>query len=945
MRRREEAVIRRRVGVHDVLAPVAMLVLVALIYRRLIAGRVLAGGDLHIYFFPYWTAVVRAVQELRLPLWNSYLFAGAPLAANSQVGLFYPLNWPFWVFASPSLVGVAHALHLNVLLHLGLASVSVYALARRTGTSPWAAALAGAIYAGSGFLGVHVEHLNQLQALAWLPLLFLPARQSRITLMGHAILLPRPLPVMALAMILLAGHIQMAFIATIGVMVWYGVWRMRCVSERAALGCGDPKGMGYGVWRLRCVPERAALGCGGPKGVCRLACDLVAAAGALWRRIVASVWPWIVGLAPFALAGVIAAVQLLPTLQLTGLSGRRIGLDWRESISFSVRPWDLLNTLAPPYLVPPALPEGVAYIGIAGLLLAALGAWRAVRAVSQRSGDFSQANSLTYSITWVILAGSGLLMALGAYNPLYLAAVRLHVPGFIHFRAPARFLALYVLGVSLAAGVGMDGVLQRLRESPSRRGAAVRSAAAVVGLAIVGFDLLIAGEYLPHARATAARAYSDLRPAIAHLVAAAQAADAAGVAPERFLSISEMLFEVGDKAEIELVYADTLSPGALWAYVVSSKQREILTPNLPLAFEVPAADGYDGGLLPMRHYIAFSELLIPGGTLDGRLRENLSAVPDARWLDLLGVRYVLTDKTGDVWIDDILYDRQFQPMLAEDDSLSVAWLPEGFRANAVGVLHQGGDVMVSVALADGQLLSVTLPAAAAPDRTHWVRWPEAVPVVGLTFQSRGGLVQLMGVSLVDERSQAFYPLVLSNDFRLVHSGDVKIYETVTRPARLRLLTDCEVVASAEEALARMEDPSFDPAETVVLETFDVTELVQCTPAVGEGRSITRTVSLVDYGGSAVTVDVQTDARVTLMLTDAWYPGWEVWVEDRDAPGQKVAQLPLYRADLMFRAVPLKPGNWRVTFRYVPYVLFCGFAVSLLGIAAFVAYAWWEARRL
>jgi hypothetical protein len=208
----------------------------------------------------------------------------------------------------------------------------------------------------------------------------------------------------------------------------------------------------------------------------------------------------------------------------------------------------------------------------------------------------------------------------------------------------------------------------------------------------------------------------------------------------------------------------------------------------------------------------------------------------------------------------------------------------------------------------------------------------------------GGPAQLTAVSLVDERSQAFYPLVLSDEFRLVHSGDVKIYETVTRPARLRLLTDCEVAASADEALARMEDPSFDPAETVVLEAFDAMRPVHCTPALGEVRSVTGTVSLVHYGGSEVTVDVQADGPVYLMLTDAWYPGWEVWVGDRDGSSHKVRQLPLYRADLMFRAVPLKSGNWRVTFRYVPYVLTYGLAVSMLGIAAFVAYAWWGGKR-
>ena len=142
----------------------------------------------------------------------------------------------------------------------------------------------------------------------------------------------------------------------------------------------------------------------------------------------------------------------------------------------------------------------------------------------------------------------------------------------------------------------------------------------------------------------------------------------------------------------------------------------------------------------------------------------------------------------------------------------------------------------------------------------------------------------------------------------------------------------------------MEDPSFDPAETVVLETSDAMQPIQCTPAAGEGPSITGTVWLVHYGGSDVTVDVQTDAPVYLMLTDAWYPGWEAWVEDRDGSSHKVTQLPLYRADLMFRAVPLKAGNWRVTFRYVPYVLFYGLAVSVVGIAVFFAYAWWGDKK-
>ncbi|MFP4396425.1 MAG: hypothetical protein ACLFTI_14305, partial [Anaerolineales bacterium] len=188
-----------------------MLLALALIYRRLLAGWVIATGDLHTYFFPYWTAAARAFQAGHLPLWNPHLFAGAPLLANSQVGVFYPLNWPLWLLSGPTLPGMVRTLHLSVVLHLMLAALATYGLARRWRMAAGAAALAGLLYAGSGYLGVQTEHLNQLQGLAWLPLVLLPGDRR-----GW----PAPLSVGAMAMILLAGHTQTAFIAALAATVW-----------------------------------------------------------------------------------------------------------------------------------------------------------------------------------------------------------------------------------------------------------------------------------------------------------------------------------------------------------------------------------------------------------------------------------------------------------------------------------------------------------------------------------------------------------------------------------------------------------------------------------------------------------------------------------------------------------------------------------------------------
>ena len=740
----------RRVSVPwaDGLALAALGLGLLILYRRLVAGRVLAGGDLQTYFFPYWTAAARALQTGTLPLWNPQLFAGAPLLANSQAGVFYPLNWPLWLLSGPTSGGMTRTLHVSVLLHLGLAAANVYLLARRLGAGPGGGAVAGLMYAGGGFLGVHVEHLNQLQGLAWLPLIFLTARSAT------GVRRPAPVSVLALALILLAGHTQTAFIAAVGLAVFY-------LALHAS-------------------------------------------------RFTFHAFCFILSLAPFALAALIAAVQLLPTAQLATFSMRAGGLSWREAVSFSVPPWQLPRALLPTYLVAPLLPEGVAYVGLVGLLLAGWGAWRAWR-------DRRPAR-----LALVALGALGLFLALGGYNPLYLLAARLGLPGVTQFRAPARYLALTTLSAAALAGTAFSipGPTPNTSSVSPQSSRNTQHATRILSwlspllLGLILVELAFASESLPHADATVPRAYTGLRPATAHLVAAARADQAEGRPPGRFLSISKMLFQPGDEPDLTLIYEDALSPDALRAYLVSAKAREVLAPNLPLAFAVPAVDGYDGGLLPLRHYADFTELLLPGGTLDGRLRENLEAVPDERWLSLLDVRFLITDKTGDVWIDGVFYDRQFRPALAAGETLTLGWLPADFDATALHVLA-AGEGQVTLTMRDGETRTLSLAAASA-DAPTVVDWGAPATPVTVTFQGGDGGLALVGATLVDARTEAFYPLVLSERFRLVLSGDVKLYENLDPRARAFFVAEAQAVTDAAAALDAMAAPGFDPTHEVVL---------------------------------------------------------------------------------------------------------------------------------
>ncbi len=799
----------------------ALTAVILWLYRLLVVGRVLAAGDLESYFFPYWMAATRIAHHtdpLQHLFWEPWLFAGAPLAANSQAGIFYPLNWPFWRMGEASLTSAAHTLHCALLLHLLLAGWNAYGLSRSQRLPPSAAFIAGLLYGGGGFLSLHSEHLNQLQGLAWLPLLFLEENKSTDGGRG----LPW-LPGIALGMMLLAGHLQTAFIAVVGALL-HRVGAFYLTSHRSQ-------------------PAKAF-------------------AGSLLKLLLPAL--------------TMAAPQLFLTLRLSRHSIRSQGLPWREALSFSLPPWELHRALLPPYLVPPLLPEGVAYFGIGGLVLAGWGLWQARSRRDRETG------------LWGGLALAGLLLAMGGYNPFYLAAARLRLPGVIQFRAPARYLALYTVGVAQLAAQGWH----------SLQGRKWRWLALLLPL-----ELTLAQQAMPIARATDIRAYSDLRPATARLIAAREAAEQHGEPPPRFLSLSQTLFEPGDKGEIISIYGEQLSDEALWSYLVAAKDREVLAPNLPLAFRVPAVDGYDGGLLPTRDYALFSRLLLPEGTLDGRLRENLQRIPDQRWLDLLGVGYLMTDKTGDRWIDGVFYDCQSQPHLTADAMMPLATVPP-LESTALSILYTGTGAL-DVALEDGRELHFTLPLRTEAEPPLRLQWGNASKVRSICLIGGPQGLDAEGATLLDERTGAFQALTLSSRFHLIHSGDVKIYADDPPPRAFFVAEGC-TVEDGEAALRVMQTSDFDPYRQVVLYAEEATAIPPCTASHEASLPDPARVTIITYTAQEVVVAGESAKAGYLILTDAWYPAWY-------ANGE-----PTLHADILFRAVPVPAGRWEVIFTYEPW---------------------------
>jgi hypothetical protein len=102
-----------------------------------------------------------------------------------------------------------------------------------------------------------------------------------------------------------------------------------------------------------------------------------------------------------------------------------------------------------------------------------------------------------------------------------------------------------------------------------------------------------------------------------------------------------------------------------------------------------------------------------------------------------------------------------------------------------------------------------------------------------------------------------------------------------------------------------------------------------------GDVVRRPVRALRYEPERTAWAVADGAAGYLVSTDSYYPGWRAYLDGRPTA--------LHRANLAFRAVPVPPGRHVVEFRYEPWSVRLGIAVSLLATMV-VAWLLWSARR-
>lgn len=411
--------------------------------KILFQGEILRGGDLINQFVPWREFALRVIREGRFPAWNPYVFCGTPFAANIQTALFYPWNLLHLFFS------VERTFSLSLVFHHLLALFTMYLFLNDLWKSRPGAVVGALAYGWSGFFITHGHdgHLIHVQACAWLPLALYVQTTWRNGFRFHSLFLFS----LSLAAQFYAGHTQIPLYVFYLLLLRAAWWGWNEARDKRNLRAFFP----YPLWT---------------------------AAG-------------------LALAAGLAALVLLPLLELSGrTAGRAGGADYEFSTNDSLPPAHLITLAAPFFYGDPTRPdresqfwetrtgfhEICGYAGIFTLLLCLMG----FMPVPEQNGATGERFARREFYFFTAVAMGAVFFALGRYNPLY-GLLYSGLPGWKYFRVPGRLLLLFILGVSTGAARGLAVSLtadwkQAITAWPVKAGAVLSALLVIVTLIVAG---------------------------------------------------------------------------------------------------------------------------------------------------------------------------------------------------------------------------------------------------------------------------------------------------------------------------------------------------------------------------------------------------------------------------------------------------------------------------
>jgi len=143
-------------------------------------------------------------------------------------------------------------------------------------------------------------------------------------------------------------------------------------------------------------------------------------------------------------------------------------------------------------------------------------------------------------------------------------------------------------------------------------------------------------------------------------------------------------------------------------------------------------------------------------------------------------------------------------------------------------------------------------------------------------------------------------------------GAVYLHRLLDPQPRAYLVHEARIVRSDEQTLTYLSRPDFDPQEIVLLSEDPGLDL----PGGGGCRAI-----VVVRDPERMVIEVETEQRGILVLSEIYYPGWRAYVDGE--------QVKIYRADYLLRFLPLEAGHHRVELIYDPLSFKIGMATTII----------------